>query len=159
MEQYEKVKNWLISSGLCILDKTNPNVGAVHSYYDTQNKKYSFLYPEITGYYLSTLKFLHFKEKSEKQENVSVGLFNYPVLMAADILLYGAKWVPVGEDQRQHVEYTRDLAVRMNNKFGDLFVIPEGNQKQTEFSGRTEPVRKSAWPSLRSEERRRLWRE
>src|SRR6185437_14215099 len=66
MEQYEKVKNWLISSGLCILDKTNPNVGAVHSYYDTQNKKYSFLYPEITGYYLSTLKFLHFKEKSEK---------------------------------------------------------------------------------------------
>jgi tryptophanyl-tRNA synthetase len=72
---------------------------------------------------------------------VSVGLFNYPALMAADILLYGAKWVPVGEDQRQHVEFTRDLAIRMNNKFGNLFVMPEDNQKQTEFSGRAEPVR------------------
>jgi tryptophanyl-tRNA synthetase len=56
--------------------------------------------------------------------------------MAADILLYGAKWIPVGEDQRQHVEFTRDLAIRMNNKFGDLFVVPEDNQKQTEFVGR-----------------------
>lgn len=66
MEQYEKVKNWLVSSGLCILDKNNPNVGAVHSYYDTQSREYSFLYPEITAYYLSTLKFLYSKEKSEK---------------------------------------------------------------------------------------------
>jgi tryptophanyl-tRNA synthetase len=82
-----------------------------------------------------------FKDKSQRQENVSVGLFNYPALMAADILLYGAKWVPVGEDQRQHVEFTRDLAIRMNNKFGDLFVVPEDNQKQTEFAGRSEPVR------------------
>ncbi len=66
MEQYEKVKNWLISSGLCILDKGDPNAGAVHSYYDVKNHKYSFLYPEITGYYLSTLKFLYSNEKSEK---------------------------------------------------------------------------------------------
>jgi tryptophanyl-tRNA synthetase len=61
--------------------------------------------------------------------------------MAADILLYGAKWVPVGEDQRQHVEFTRDLALRINNKFGDVFVVPEDNSKQTEFAQRTEPVR------------------
>jgi tryptophanyl-tRNA synthetase len=61
--------------------------------------------------------------------------------MAADILLYGAKWIPVGEDQRQHVEFTRDLALRVNNKFGALFVVPEDNQKQTEFAGRDEPVR------------------
>jgi tryptophanyl-tRNA synthetase len=86
-------------------------------------------------------RMIEFKEKSEKQDNVSVGLFNYPVLMAADILLYGAKWVPVGEDQRQHVEFTRDLAIRMNNKFGQLFVVPEENRKQTEFSERDEPVR------------------
>lgn len=66
MEQYQKVKNWLVLSGLCILDKKDPNVGAVHSYYDTKDNKYSFLYPEITGYYLSTLKFLYSKEKSEK---------------------------------------------------------------------------------------------
>ncbi|MBX4201609.1 tryptophan--tRNA ligase [Candidatus Saccharibacteria bacterium] len=83
-----------------------------------------------------------YKDKSSREDtNVSVGLFNYPVLMAADILLYGAKWVPVGEDQRQHVEFTRNLAVRMNNKFDDLFVVPEDNAKQTEFAGRSEPVR------------------
>lgn len=82
-----------------------------------------------------------FKDKSEKADNVSAGLFDYPVLMAADILLYGAKWVPVGDDQRQHLEFTRDLAVRLNNKFGDLFVVPEPTDKQLEFSGRTDPVR------------------
>jgi tryptophanyl-tRNA synthetase len=75
------------------------------------------------------------------ERSVTVGLFNYPALMAADILLYGAKWVPVGEDQRQHLEYTRDLAIRMNNKFGDIFVVPEDNAKQTEFAERSEPVR------------------
>jgi tryptophanyl-tRNA synthetase len=80
-------------------------------------------------------------DEREKLSSVSVGLFNYPVLMAADILLYGAKWVPVGEDQRQHLEFTRDLAMRMNNKFGELFVVPEDNSKQAEFIGRTEPVR------------------
>lgn len=82
-----------------------------------------------------------FKEKNARQGNISVGLFNYPVLMAADILLYGAKWVPVGEDQRQHVEFTRDLAIRINNKFGKLLVVPEDNAKQIEFAGRSEPVR------------------
>ncbi|OGL26280.1 tryptophan--tRNA ligase [Candidatus Saccharibacteria bacterium RIFCSPHIGHO2_12_FULL_49_19] len=76
-----------------------------------------------------------------RRQPISSGLFIYPVLMAADILLYGAKWVPVGEDQRQHVEFTRDLAIRMNNKFGDLFIPPEDNAKQMEFAGRSEPVR------------------
>src|SRR3990167_2649610 len=76
-----------------------------------------------------------------RRQPISSGLFIYPVLMAADILLYGAKWVPVGEDQRQHVEFTRDLAIRMNNKFGDLFIVPEDNAKQMEFAGRSEPVR------------------
>ena len=61
--------------------------------------------------------------------------------MAADILLYDAKWVPVGEDQRQHVEFTRDLGLRMNKKFGELFVVPEDNSKQMDFVGRSEPVR------------------
>lgn len=82
-----------------------------------------------------------FKEKGQSQESSSVGLFNYPVLMASDILLYGAKWVPVGEDQRQHVEFTRDIAIRMNSKFGELFVVPEDNQKQMEFAAREQAVR------------------
>jgi len=65
MEQYKKVKNWLISSGLCVLDKSDPNAGGVHSFYDTKKHEFEFLYPEITGYYISTMKFLHAQEKSE----------------------------------------------------------------------------------------------
>ena len=66
-----------------------------------------------------------FKEKAEGQESVSVGLFDYPVLMAADILLYDTDEVPVGDDQRQHVELTRDIAIRFNHRFGDTFVVPK----------------------------------
>lgn len=66
-----------------------------------------------------------FKDKSEGQSSVSVGLFDYPVLMAADILLYQADLIPVGNDQKQHVELTRDLAIRFNQRFGDCFKIPE----------------------------------
>jgi tryptophanyl-tRNA synthetase len=65
-----------------------------------------------------------FKEKSGGQESVSAGLFDYPVLMAADILLYDTDEVPVGDDQRQHVELTRDVAVRFNSRFGDTLVVP-----------------------------------
>jgi tryptophanyl-tRNA synthetase len=93
------------------------------------------------SYFGELSRMTQFKEKSEGQTNVSVGLFHYPVLMAADILLYSAKWVPVGEDQRQHVEFTRDLAIRINNKFGEVFVVPEDNAKQAAFAGRGEPVR------------------
>jgi tryptophanyl-tRNA synthetase len=69
-----------------------------------------------------------FKDKSQKAgtDSTSVGLFTYPVLQAADILLYQPKAVPVGEDQRQHIELTRDLATRFNSRFGETFVIPEG---------------------------------
>jgi tryptophanyl-tRNA synthetase len=66
-----------------------------------------------------------FKDKSEGQEAVRVGLFTYPCLMAADILLYDAQFVPVGDDQRQHLELARELAVRFNNRYGDTFVVPD----------------------------------
>ena len=66
-----------------------------------------------------------FKEKSEQHEFVSAGLFEYPVLMAGDILLYKTDVVPVGDDQRQHLELTRDIAERFNRRFGELFVVPE----------------------------------
>ena len=65
-----------------------------------------------------------FKDKSEQQEFVSVGLFTYPVLQAADIVLYDTDVVPVGEDQRQHVELTRDVAERFNSRFGETLVVP-----------------------------------
>jgi len=84
-----------------------------------------------------------FKDKSDKlvSDNISVGLFNYPVLMAADILLYGASYVPVGEDQTQHLEFTRDIAERMNSRFGELFVVPEPVKKQHEFFGKEQGLR------------------
>jgi tryptophanyl-tRNA synthetase len=66
-----------------------------------------------------------FKEKSEGQDSVTAGLFDYPVLMASDILLYDTAEVPVGDDQRQHVELTRDIALRFNHRFGDTFVVPK----------------------------------
>jgi tryptophanyl-tRNA synthetase len=67
-----------------------------------------------------------FKEKSEDQEFVSSGLFNYPVLMAGDILLYQTDIVPIGDDQRQHLELARNIAERFNGRFGDTFRVPEG---------------------------------
>ncbi len=73
-----------------------------------------------------------FKDKSAKLggERVSVGLFDYPVLMSADILLHGAEYIPVGDDQSQHLEFTRNIAERMNNKFGDIFVVPKTVKEQ-----------------------------
>ena len=66
-----------------------------------------------------------YKDKAARQEQVRAGLFTYPVLMAADILLYDANSVPVGDDQRQHLELARDLAIRFNATYGDTFVVPE----------------------------------
>lgn len=80
----------------------------------------------ITGYG-EAARMTQFKDKSAKQgaDNTTVGLFTYPVLMAADILIYQANQVPVGEDQRQHLELTRNLAQRFNARFGDTFVVPD----------------------------------
>ena len=80
----------------------------------------------ITGYG-EAARMTQFKDKSAKQgaDATSVGLFTYPVLMAADILLFDAEVVPVGDDQRQHVELTRDLAERFNSRFGETFVVPQ----------------------------------
>lgn len=84
-----------------------------------------------------------FKDKSAKlgDDRITLGLFDYPVLMAADILLYDAKYVPVGDDQTQHLEFARDIAERMNAKFGELFVVPEPVAKQHEFFGKDQGLR------------------
>lgn len=84
-----------------------------------------------------------FKDKSGGlgDDRTSMGLFNYPVLMAADILLYGATYVPVGEDQTQHLEFTRDIAERLNSKFGELFTVPKEVKKQHEFFGNDQGLR------------------
>ncbi|HYG83787.1 MAG TPA: tryptophan--tRNA ligase [Verrucomicrobiae bacterium] len=94
-------------------------------------------------YYGEMTRMTQFKDKSaQHQGNITVGLLNYPVLMAADILLYNAKWVPVGDDQTQHLEITRDIAQRLNHKFADIFpdgvfVVPEEVKKQVAFKKQT----------------------
>ena len=80
---------------------------------------------ECTAAFGEMRRMTQFKEKSERADFVSTGLFTYPALQAADILLYDTDRVPVGEDQRQHVELTRDLATRFNHRYGDTFVVPE----------------------------------
>lgn len=83
----------------------------------------------------------HAKSEEDISRSVSVGLFNYPVLMAADILLYGASYVPVGEDQTQHLEFARDIAQRINKQFGDIFMVPASVAKQHEFFGKDQGLR------------------
>lgn len=80
---------------------------------------------ECNTYMGEASRMTQYKDKSQKFKNIPVGLFTYPILMAADILLYDAKYVPVGQDQKQHVELTRDIAERFNKKYGDIFVVPE----------------------------------
>ncbi|PID31934.1 tryptophan--tRNA ligase [Candidatus Saccharibacteria bacterium] len=84
-----------------------------------------------------------FKDKSASlsEDRISVGLFNYPVLMAADILLYNASYVPVGDDQTQHLEFARDIAERMNARFGELFTVPKPVSEQHAFFGKDQGLR------------------
>ena len=81
------------------------------------------------------------EDSARASSRISLGLFNYPVLMAADILLYDAQYVPVGDDQTQHLEFARDIAGRMNNRFGELFTVPEPVKKQHEFFGKDQGLR------------------
>lgn len=80
---------------------------------------------ECNTYMGEASRMTQYKEKSQNMKNIPVGLFTYPILMAADILLYDADYVPVGIDQKQHVELARNIAARFNNKYGDTFKIPE----------------------------------
>ena len=80
-----------------------------------------------------TSRMIQYKEKSKGQESCNVGIFDYPILMAADILLYDAEYIPLGEDQFQHIELTRNLAMRFNNKFGEIFTVPVKTSDQVKF--------------------------
>lgn len=88
-----------------------------------------------------TSRMIQYKEKSEGKASANVGIFDYPILMAADILLYDATYVPLGEDQFQHIELTRDIAERFNHRFGDIFTIPASTKEQVEFMEVEAPIR------------------
>ncbi len=86
---------------------------------------------ECNSYFGELTRMHQFKEKSKKSEIFTAGLFTYPVLMAADILIYDIDIVPVGVDQKQHVELARDIAIRYNRKYGEVFKIPEPKMSGT----------------------------
>ncbi|MEE0888186.1 MAG: tryptophan--tRNA ligase [Candidatus Saccharimonadaceae bacterium] len=88
-----------------------------------------------------TSRMIQYKEKSKGQESCNVGIFDYPILMAADILLYDATYVPIGEDQFQHIELTRNLAMRFNHKFGEIFTVPAKTADQIKFMGVSDGIR------------------
>ena len=91
----------------------------------TAHAEASWLLSAVTSYG-QLGRMTQFKEKADQREFVSSGLFTYPVLMAGDILLYQTDVVPVGDDQRQHIELARDIAERFNARFGETFVVPQG---------------------------------
>lgn len=100
---------------------------------------------ECNGYIGELERMTQYKDKKEKQvAGVTVGLLTYPSLMAADILLYDADTVPVGQDQKQHLELTRDLAIRFNNKYGETFVVPKPYipEAGAKIMSLTEPTKK-----------------
>ncbi len=88
-----------------------------------------------------TSRMTQYKEKSEGRESCNVGIFDYPILMAADILLYSAEYVPIGEDQFQHIELTRNLATRFNHKFGEVLTVPAQTSEQVKFMGVSDGIR------------------
>ena len=104
---------------------------------------------ECTTYMGEASRMTQYKDKSSKGENITVGLFTYPILMASDILLYDAELVPVGVDQKQHVELARDIAERFNKTYGDTFkvpdpLIPEVGAKIMDLQDPTKKMSKSA---------------
>ena len=123
-----------VASGLPIDD---PNVYIYRQSFIPAHSELAWILSCFVGFGEAS-RMVEFKDKTTNigENSASVGLFNYPILMASDILLYGAKWVPVGEDQRQHLELARDIAIRFNNKFGDVFTVPHDINKQTEFINR-----------------------
>lgn len=120
----------------------NPDIHIYRQSYIPAHSELTWIFDCFTGMGEMT-RMTQFKEKSEKlnDDRISVGLFNYPVLMAADILLYNALYVPVGDDQTQHLEFARDIATRLNNQFGDIFVIPKAVKEQHKFFGKDQGLR------------------
>jgi tryptophanyl-tRNA synthetase len=129
----------------------NPNIYIYRQSYIPAHSELTWILDCFTGFGEMS-RMTQFKDKSAKlnEDRISVGLFNYPVLMAADILLYGASYVPVGDDQTQHLEFTRDIAQRLNKQFGpstssgskdELFVVPKPAKAQHIFFGKDQGLR------------------
>ncbi len=120
----------------------NPNVHLYRQSYIPAHSELTWILNCFTGFG-ELSRMTEFKDKAARLgiDHIGVGQFDYPPLMAADMLLYGAVYVPVGEDQRQHIEFTRNIAERLNNRFGDLFIVPKPMKEQHEFFGKDQALR------------------
>lgn len=120
----------------------NPSVHMYRQSYISAHSELTWILDCFTGFGEMS-RMTQFKDKSATHaDRTSVGLFNYPVLMAADILLYNASYIPVGDDQTQHIEFTRDIAERMNKQFeAELFTVPKPVQEQHAFFGKDQGLR------------------
>lgn len=138
----ESIKNNLITYAAAGLPLDNPNVFLYRQSFVSAHSELTIILNSFTGTGEMS-RMTQFKDKSGDldSDRVSVGLFDYPVLMAADILLYGASYVPVGDDQSQHLEFARDIAIRLNNRFGELFVVPEAVKDQHAFFNKDQGLR------------------
>jgi tryptophanyl-tRNA synthetase len=121
-------RNTLVSAAQLLALGVDPSRSALFAQsHVPEHLQLSWVLECLTGFGEAS-RMTQFKDKSQREgtTGTTVGLFTYPVLMAADILVYQAQQVPVGDDQRQHLELTRDLAIRFNGRFGDTFPVPEG---------------------------------
>jgi tryptophanyl-tRNA synthetase len=129
-----------VAAGLPI---ENPNIYLYRQSYIPAHSELTVILDCFTGFGEMS-RMIQFKDKSCSvgADRTSLGLFNYPVLMASDILLYNAKYVPVGDDQTQHLEFTRDIAARINKHFkSEIFTVPESVKSQHEFFGNDQGLR------------------
>lgn len=138
-EQIMNAARLFVAAGLPL---DNPSVHLYRQSYISAHSELTWILDCFTGFGEMS-RMTQFKDKSGSigDDRISVGLFNYPVLMAADILLYNAKYVPVGDDQTQHLEFARDIAERMNGQFGNIFTVPEPVAEQNKFFGKNEGIR------------------
>ncbi len=139
---YQQTMNNLKIFAAAGLPLDNPDVYIYRQSYIPAHSELTVILNSFTGFGEMS-RMTQFKDKSSKlaAERISVGLFDYPVLMAADILLYHAELIPVGDDQTQHIEFTRDIATRLNRQFGELFAVPKPVKQQHEFFGKDQGLR------------------
>lgn len=141
-ELYKQTTNNLklfVAAGLPL---DNANVHIYRQSFIPAHSELTIILNSFTGFGEMS-RMTQFKDKSAKigDDRVSVGLFDYPVLMAADILLYSSSYIPVGDDQTQHLEFARDIAERMNAKFGNVLTVPKSVKEQHEFFGKDQGLR------------------
>ncbi|MCA9342222.1 tryptophan--tRNA ligase [Candidatus Saccharibacteria bacterium] len=138
-QQILQAARLFIAAGLPL---DNPSIHLYRQSYIPAHSEMTVLLNNFVGFG-EMERMTQFKDKSAKLsgDRVSVGLFDYPVLMASDILLYDTSYVPVGEDQTQHIEITRDIAMRINAKFGDILTVPKSVADQHKFFGKDQGLR------------------